>query len=261
MEKQNGKGNMRKILFAIMAIALTAALASCTDPIHNGDPEDTSYSTGFPLDEFHKLGEAGNTDAQQELVNQYRRQLTANVVRHYPNIQDEKNIKFILGSGYAKDVKTGSGKTHSGRFSNELIIVIDDPHVQETLFLACGNGMLSPLRLSDSIDLGTAEKWRFTIQEGEGLAHHLPELEAWAEVANNLSIPIKDANGNVVSRETYLNYLGRYKTVLFPGDVIDLIAGKVYNNAGQEVDFPRRMAESEKANAEAAAKNKGRRRR
>ena len=262
MEKQKAKGNMKKTLFiAFVAIASIAALASCTDPVHNGDPVDTSYSTGFPLDEFHRLGKAGDTAAQQQLVDQYRRQLTANVVRHYPNIQDEKNIKFILGSGYAKDVKTRSGKTHSGKFQNELIIVIDDPNVKETLFLACGNGMLRPLKYYDSIDLGTAEKWRFTIQEGEGLAHHLPELEAWAEVANNLSIPIKDASGNVVSQETYLNYLGKYKTVLFTGDVIDLIAGKVYNKAGQEVDFERRMAESEKENARLAAKNKSRKRR
>ena len=252
---------MKKFVFiAIVAIATIAAMASCTDPIHNNDPVDTSYSTGFPLDQFHELGEAGNTEAQQELVDQYRKQLTANVVKHYPDIQDEKNIKFVLGSGYAKDVKTGSGKTLSGRFQNELIVIIDDPNVQETLFLACGNGMLSPLRFHESIDLGTAEKWRFVIQEGEGLAHHLPELEAWGEVANDLAIPIKDASGKIVSQEKYLNYLGRYKTVLFTGDVIDLVAGKVYNKAGQEVDFDRRMAETEKANAE-AAKARGRKRR
>ena len=113
--------------------------------------------------------------------------------------------------------------------------------------------MLCPLKFHDSLDLGTAEKWRFTIQEGEGLANHLPELEASAEVANDLSIPIKDENGNVVSKERYLNYLGKYKTVLFTGDVIDLIAGKVYNENGQEVDFERRMAESKKENARIAA--------
>ena len=257
MEKQKANETMKKNLFiALVAIATIAAIASCTDPIHNDDPVDTSYSIGFPLDQFHELGKAGDTDAQQKLVDQYRRQLTANVVRHYPNIQDEKNIKFILGSGYAKDVKTGSGKTLSGKFSNELVIVIDDPNIRETLFLACGNGMLSPLRFHESIDLGTAKKWRFTIKEGEGLAHHLPELEAWAGVANDLSIPIKDASGKIVSQDTYLNYLGRYETILFPGDVIDLVAGKVYNKAGQEVQFDRRMEETRKANTKRTKKSR-----
>lgn len=252
---------MKKSLFiAFVAIATIAALASCTDPIHNGDPVDVSYASGFPLDEFRQLGEAGNISAQQDLVDKYRKQLTANVVSNYPAIQDEKNIKFILGSGYAKDVKTGSGKTHSGKFKNELIIVIDDPNVHETLFLACGNGMLRPLKYYESHDLGTAEKWRYTINKGESLATYLPELQRWGTVATELSIPIKK-DGKVVSQETYLNYLGKYQSLLFEGDVIDLLAGKVYNKAGQEVQFDRRMAETEKANAEAAAKAKKSRKR
>ena len=116
--------------------------------------------------------------------------------------------------------------------------------------------MLSPLELSDSHNFGTAEQWRFTIHKGEGLANYIPELEKWGTVANELSIPIKDKDGKVVSQETYLNYLGRYQTLLFEGDVIDLLAGKVYNKAGQEVQFDRRMEETRKANAEAAAKAK-----
>jgi hypothetical protein len=252
---------MKKLIFiAFVAIATIAAMASCIDPVHNGDPVDTSFSTGFPLDQFRELGQAGDTAAQQQLVDQYRRQLTANVVRRYPNIQDEKNIKFVLGSGYAKDVLTGSGKTHSGQFKNELIIVIDDPNVHEVLFVACGNGMLRPLKYYDSIDLGTAEQWRFTIKEGESLATYIPTLTEWGKTAEDLGIPIKDKDGNVVNSDTYLNHLGKWESLLFTGDVIDLVAGRVYNKAGQEVDFARRMAETEKANAK-AAKNKGRKRR
>ena len=238
---------------AIMAITAITMMTSCTDPVHNGDPADTSYGTSFPLDEFHKLGEAGDTLAQRRLVEDYRRQLTINVVNHYPNIQDEKNIKFILGSGYAKNVLTGSGKTNSGKFKNELIIIIDDPTVKDTVFLACGNGMLSPLRFREYHDLGNAEQWRFSIQKGEGLAHHLPTLQQWAKVAGDLSIPIKNKDGNVVSKTTYLNYLGRYESLLFTGDIVDVINGKVYNKAGQEVDFDRRQAETKKANAKAKA--------
>jgi len=252
---------MKKLLIALVAIATITAMASCTDPIYNDDPMDTSYSTGFPLDQFHQLGEAGDTVAQRQLVDQYRKQLTANVVNHYPDIQDEKNIKFVLGSGYAKDVLTGSGKTHSGKFENELIIIINDPAVKDTLFLACGNGMLSPLKFKEQSDFGVAEQWRFTILPGEGLAHHLPELQAWAKVAGDLNIPIRNSNGQVVSQETYLNYLGKYESVLFPYDVIDVLNGKVYNQAGQEVQFERRLAETQKANAKAKAKNSKKRRR
>lgn len=249
----------KSVFFAFVAI-IVVALSSCADPIHNGDPVDVTYATGFPLDQFHELGKVGDTMAQLQLVEQYRRQLTANVIQHYPDIQDENNIKFVLGSGYAKNVLTGRGKTHSGKFENELIIILNDPSVQDTLFLACGNGMLSPLEFSDSHDFGSAERWRFTIMPGEGLAHHLPELEAWAKVAGELSIPIKDAFGEIVSQETYLNYLGKYESYLFPYDVIDMLNGKVYNQQGQEADFERRLAEAEKANAEKAKAKKGKRR-
>lgn len=243
---------MKKLFIALVAIATIATMASCTDPIYNDDPMDTSYSTGFPLDEFHKFGQDGDTAAQRQLVDQYRKQLTANVVNHYPDIQDEKNIKFVLGSGYAKDVLTGSGKTHSGKFENELIIIINDPAVKDTLFLACGNGMLSPLKFKEQSDFGVAEQWRFTILPGEGLAHHLPELQAWAKVAGELHIPIKDKTGKVVSQETYLNYLGKYESCLRPYDVIDLIAGKVYDENSNEVNFQQRMEDTKKANAKIA---------
>ena len=162
-------------MIAILAIAtIVVALASCNgsnvDPIHGTVPEDTTFWSGtdgriFPLDEFRKLGEANDTAGQRAMVDKYRKVLTANVIAHYPNIKDEKNIRFVLGSGYAKDVKSGDGKTYSGKFKNELIIIIDDPAIKTTLFLACGNGMLSPLELYTQSDFGTAERWRFSIQK------------------------------------------------------------------------------------------------
>lgn len=242
---------MSKKLFivAIVAIATVAVISCKNDPIYNDDPVDITYATGFPLDQFHELGLAGDTAAQHQMVNEYRHQLTANVVNHFPQIQDENNIHFILGSGFAKDVLTGSGKTHSGKFKNELIIVIDDPAIKDTMFLACGNGMLMPIILDDFSDFGTAERWRFTILPGEGLAHHLPELQSWAQIAGELHIPIKDKTGKVVSQETYLNYLGKYESCLRPYDVIDLIAGKVYDENGNEVNFQQRMEDTKKANA------------
>ena len=141
-------------------------MASCTDPIYNNDPADTRYAKGFPLEQFHKFGQDGDTAAQRLLVNQYRKVLTSNVVSHYPNIQNENNIHFVLGSGFAKDVLTGSGKTHNGKFENELIIIIDDPTIKDTLFLACGNGMLSPIRWKEKSD-GLIAAWGIRRQKKE----------------------------------------------------------------------------------------------
>ena len=246
---------------ATIVVALTSCNGSDTDPIHGTVPVDTTFwsgtsaSTYFPLEKFHELGGKNDTLGQRAMVEKYRKALTANVVRHYPKITDEKNIKFILGSGYAKDVKSGDSKTYSGKFKNELIIVIEDSAVKDTLFLACGNGMLRPLELYTQSDFGTAERWRFTIQKGEGLATYLPELKEWGKVATELKIPIKDKDGKVVSQEIFSNYLGKYESLLFEGDVIDLLAGKVYYK-GKEVDFDRRQTATYKANAKAKAEAK-----
>lgn len=244
-----------KLFIALVAIASIAAMASCkhVDPIHNDDPVDITYATGFPLDRFHELGLAGDTSAQRQLVDEYRHQLTANVVNHYPAIQDENNIHFVLGSGFAEKVLTGSGKVNSGKFKNELIIIIDDAVVQDTVFLACGNGMLRPIRFDSYSDFGHAERWRFTILPGEGLANHLPELQAWAEVANDLAIPVMDAQGNVVPLSIYSNVLGKYTSYLWPYDIVDLLDGKVYDSTGVEANFDARL-QAAKAKAEQEAK-------
>ena len=251
----------------VVVFTVTIAFASCgneVDPVHGTVPVDTTFWAGvpaegqqvsdtrFPLDEFRALGEKNDTAGQKALINKYRKELTVNVVRHYPSIKNEKSIRFVLGSGFAKQVKSGDGHTYSGSFKNELIIIINDENVKDTVFLACGNGMLEPLEFAFQSDFGSAEQWRFTIQAGEGLANYLPQLEQWANVANELKIPIKDANGKVVGSEVFTKYLGKYESLLFTGDVIDLIDGKVYNKAGQEVDFNRRMLETRKANAKIA---------
>jgi uncharacterized protein (DUF2147 family) len=125
--------------------------------------------------------------------------------------------------------------------------------------------MLSPLSFTSQSDFGNAEQWRFVIQKGEGLATYLPQLERWSSVAKNLEIPIKNKDGKVVGSEIFSNYLGKYESLLFTGDVIDLLDGKVYNVKGQEVDFERRQLETRKANQAAAkakkAKAKAKRRR
>lgn len=266
------KGNhiMRKTIFiAFVAIATIAAMASCnTDPIHGTAPVTRAFFTdeegksNFPLEEFHQYGQEGDTLNQRKLVNKYRKTLTANVVRKYSEYSlTPENIKFVLGSGFAKNVQSGDGKTYNGKFRNELIIIIDSDTVKDTVFLACGNGMLSPLRLKSQSNFGTAEQWRFTIKKGEGLATYLPDLKEWGKTAEDLGIMILDEQGNQVTSETYMTHLGKWRSLLFEGDVIDLIAGKVYNENGQQVDFARRKAESVKENARRAREAKKKRRR
>jgi hypothetical protein len=250
--------NKKKFATMALIVLLVCGMVSCSkkvDPVHGTEPVNTEFSRYFPLEEFHRAGIAGDTATQKQLMEQHRKQLTMNVLSQYPCV-NECNIHFLLGSGFANDVESGDGKYYSGKFKNELIIVINDPCKKDTLFLACGNGMLSSLRWDSQSDWGTGAKCRFTIKKGEGIAHYKPALDEWASVAGELKIPIRNSKGKIVSEETYKNYLDkRYQGILFPGDVIDLCAGKVYNMNGQEVDFSRRIQETKKANAQ-AQKNK-----
>lgn len=240
-----------KSLFVVFLAIVAILVSSCNnvDPIWGTDPVDSTYAAGFPLDQFHKLGIAGDTVAQKALVDQYRKQLTKNVINNHPCIKEAANIKFVFGSGEVENLFSGDGKAYSGKFKNELLIILDDPCVKDTLFLACGNGQMSSIRWKNKADWGRAEKCRFEILPGQGLAHHLPALQEWAKIAGDFDIPIRDKSGKIVSQEKYLNYLGKYESVLFPGDVIDMCASKVFNKVGQEVLFDRRLEESEKANA------------
>jgi hypothetical protein len=239
---------MKKAIFLVVTALVLVSCKEEVDPIWATQKVNESYAKDFPLNEFHKLGQTGDTIAQRSMVNRYRKQLTKNVIKNYPCIKDNKNIKFVLGSGIAEKVQAGDGKFYDGKFKNELIIILTDPCIKDTLFLACGNGMLEPLKFNSQSSFGTAEKCRFEIKRGEGLAHHLPVLQEWAKVAGSLQIAIRNPKGKVVQEETYINYLGRYQSVLFTGDVIDMCQGKVFNQRGQEVDFKSRLRETKLAN-------------
>lgn len=255
---------MKKIivLFFIVLISVLS-LNSCstsTDPIWGVAKVDSTFSFNFPLQDFHELGMKGDTTRQKKLYLKHKAQLDRNVLNHYPCVKDVKSITYALGSGMAERVRSGDGKLYSGKFKNELIIMVNDSCKKDTVFLACGNGMLTPLKLSSSMNWGNPIQCRFEIQPGQGLAHYKPQLEEWAKTSGQLDIPIKNENGKVVKQTTYLNYLGEYESVLFTGDVLDLCQNKVLNKKGEEVDFARRLKESKIANtklaAETAAKKK-----
>ena len=238
-----------KNLMLILISATVFFSCKSKSPIWDREPVDKSFSTGFPLDEFHRLGEANDTVTQKALVNQHRKQLTKNVMAHYTCVTDEKNVKFVFGSGEVKGVLSGDGKNYDGKFKNELIVIINDPCAKDTVFLACGNGMLSSIHWNGQSDWGTAEKCRFIVEKGQSLAYILAKLESWGVSAQELGLPIVNAGGKNVDQKTYMTKLGKWwSDHLFPGDVIDLCEKKITNKAGQKVNFEKRLAETKKAN-------------
>jgi hypothetical protein len=253
---------MKKIIVSFFGVLITVfSLSSCstsTDPIWGVAKVDSTFAFNFPLQQFHELGMKGDTVGQKRLYLENKAQLDRNVLKHYPCVKDVKSISYALGSGMAERVRSGDGKLYSGKFKNELIIMVNDSCKKDTVFLACGNGMLTPLKLSSSMNWGNPVQCRFEIKPGQGLAHYKPQLEEWAKTSGQLEIPIKNEEGKIVKQTTYLNYLGEYESVLFPGDILDLCQNKVFNKKGEEVDFARRLKESKFANAklavEAAAK-------
>lgn len=266
------------MIFAIVAITLTTGCRKkIVDPVNDTIPCDTTYWTGnvvtelgdtvaatthsrFDLVEFKNLNDINK---MLQMVDKNRPAITANVVAHFPELTKPESIHFELWTGLVKNVLSGDGKTYSGQVQNELVFRIKEAPIDTLVFLACGNGMLASVEELEQggltrIDFGTATPWRFTILPGQGLADHLPALQEWGRVANDLCIPVMDKDGKIVSKKVYLNQLGEYKSYLFPYDVIDVVYGKVYNSKGQEAQFDTRLknaAEKKKAN-KARAKRK-----
>jgi hypothetical protein len=239
----------RNILFFVLIICALSFFSSCknkNDPVWDHPPLNTTFAENFPLDSFHQLGLAGDTASQKVLFNAYRHQLTKNILKNFPCAQ-EKNIHFVFGSGKVKNVLSGDGKTYSGNFQNELIIIINDKCAKDTLFLACGNGMLSPISWKNMSDWGTALQCQFVVMPGDGIATFLPLLEDWGVQADELGMPIANKKGKIVDKDVYMNQLGKWwSDHLFPGDVIDLCNKEIRNKSGQKVDFERRQAETRK---------------
>lgn len=159
------------------------------------------------------------------------------------------SVYFTFGSGKADGVADSTGATHDGVYEKELIAnIITTPAIKgknpTKIFVTCLNGAhyIEGDNVLGGVDLG------FRIAKGEGLAKHQPEMKVWANTSNDFGIPIRDEKGNIISYEKYTTYLGRYWSVLFEGDFVNLYEKKVYNKAGQEVDFGRRLAETKEAN-------------
>lgn len=222
----------------MLGICLLYVVSCSNSPIHDRNPVNTAYREGFPLKEFKAFGEKGDIQSQKAMIASYRKLLTTNILNLHPDIASEKNITFLIGSGYAQDVEAGDGKFYSGEFENELIIILNDPSIKDTLFLACGNGMLQPLQLKAQTHCGTGNAFSITIGQGESLASYFPKFRDWGRKASEYGILIRDENGKVVDEEMYFkNPHKKYYSVLSPGDKINLHTGKVTDANNREVNF------------------------
>ena len=257
-----------KVTLMVM-IAMVCLCTSCkNDPVMDqervtnylwagSDSEPTQRdSTIFPLNEWYSLTKNNRLNEADALVIQWRQVLTRNVSHYlYPERPDSINFSRVRGKVYG--VESGDGDTHDGEVNWQILVNIYTNGQIHRKFLVCGNG-LTESRFSEDELIASSLPLRFTIKEGEGLANYLPDLKAWGNAADTIGIPIK-SNGKIVNKDVYLNYLGKYTSYVFPGDVVDLSLGKIYNKAGQEVDFDRRLAEAEKLSKATKSKAKKRR--
>jgi len=252
------KSSLFMAILAFAAIALITLATSCNsqnktlNPVRDVKPVDTTWWSGtsiigedsiivesgcFPLHHFHALGDRGDTAAQYRLFKEHLRDLTINVKSHYPSIQSHENIRFYLASGFATDVESGDGNSYSGDIKNELLIVISDPTVHKTLFLACGNGMMSETSMGlNCVYWGTAIPWEITIKEGQSLAYYFPNLDVWADLAEKLGIPIVNEKGRLVPYHVYRYEPGNYISLLWPDDKINLLELTAKDVDGYPID-------------------------
>lgn len=259
-----------KVIFMVM-IAMLCICTSCkNDPVMDRE-RVTNYlwtgsdyepiqrdSTIFPLNEWYSLTKDNRLDEADALVMDWRQVLTRNV-SHYLYPERPDSISFSRVKGKVFGVESGDDNTHDGKVDWQILVNIYTQGQVHRKFLICGNGFTGS-RFSEDELITNSLPLRFTIKEGEGLANHIPDLQAWGNVANEIGIPIKRADGRIVNQDIYLNYLGKYTSYVFPGDVVDLSLCKIFNKAGQEVDFERRLQEAEKlAKEKAKAKTKKRR--
>ena len=237
---------MKKLIFIL--IIFVTALTSCTkkvDPIHGTQPLNEAYSNRISMERFNSLRQKGDMNGMFEFISKYRKQLTANIVMQHPEITDGQNIDLILGSGYAEAIEAGDGKTYSGQFSDELLIIVKDSTSSDTTFLFGGKKPKGELKFKKKVDFGHGEPFRFAVKEKENVDSLVVSLKDWNYVLNT-RIPVKDDKGNITEHQTFPKYLMDFKPFFKEGDIIDVINGKIFDKDGQEVSLENRKFETTK---------------
>lgn len=222
---------MKNLLSVCVIVATIIAITSCNeqkiDPIRDGKSINDAYSSGFPIDRFTELGQKSDYKGQFLLFDRYRRFLTRNLVQNKENLTDHQQIHFLIGSGFANGVESGDGRLLSGEFSGQLIAVIKDSLIQDTIFIDGGRRAES-INVTQKVDLGEASPFRFTIDKNTKIDSIIIMTKEWNNIVTN-PITINDET------KSFSAYLQNYKTFLKDGDVIDIIRGKIFDKDGKEV--------------------------
>ena len=153
--------------------------------------------------------------------------MTRNLVQNKENLTDHRQIHFLIGSGFANGVESGDGRLLSGEFSGQLIAVIKDSLIQDTIFIDGGRKAES-INVTQKVDLGEASPFRFTIDKNTKIDSIIIMTKEWNHIVTN-PITINDET------KSFSAYLQNYKTFLKDGDVIDIIRGKIFDKDGKEV--------------------------
>jgi hypothetical protein len=163
------------------------------------------------------------------------------------------SVSFLFGSGSAINVDDGHGGRNTGIFNEEIIAKVYTDRGKTSL----GNPIVIFVRtlnrareIKGNLAFLETIRGRVTILPGESLAKHWPRLKVLAGVAGTFDIPIEDSTGKLVGPDRYLSYIGRYKSILFPYDVIDMDQEKVFDKDGHEVNFEERREKTELVNKE-----------
>lgn len=234
---------MKKLIFIFLTIVLTA-LTSCTkkvDPIHGTEPLTEAYSNRISMERFNSLRQKDDVNGMFEFIEKYRKQLTANIVTQHPEITDHNLINLILGSGYAEAIEAGDGKTYSGEFNNEILIITKDSVRADTTFLFGGKKPKSELKFKKKVNFGHGEPFRFVIKEKENIDSLIVSLKDWNYITN-IKIPREDGKGNIIEQQTFPKYLMDFKPFAKEGDIIDIINGKIFDKDGQEISIEKRKS-------------------
>ena len=223
---------MKKILFAVMAIAIIVTIAtSCkrdtqekTD-LTNIGCVDSTLMMNLNLNEFTK----GSFEKKVEFINSNRNQLTYNVYS-YTSIRNCENMTFIIGSGEC------SVEGKRANFTNELLVVTNGLGNPDTSFVTTGTRG-SNIKLSEKTEVGQGAPWRFKISEGEKLETYLSSIEKW----DSIKIKTSYIMPGLEKDQKFADFLKEKEDLILPGDEINCFERRVLDGKhGDRVNFPRR---------------------
>ena len=224
-----------KAIVICMAVIVFAALMSCdkeVDVTRQAKSLNEAFSKGLQISKLNELKGKNDVKGTILFIERNKNRITKNVVDIYPDIKDEKNISFLLASGYANDLKSGDGSTLSGKFKNEILIVIN----KDTTFLS-GGYKTSRLEITAKSELGNGGQFNIPVMDVDDPQSIKNKCKEWEFFTKSKTIEVKNKKGEVVEKEPFSKYLRKVSTLLGEGDTIKIFQTKIVDKSGREI-FP-----------------------